>query len=381
MNVPSIFVIDDEPDNFDVIETFLSDADYQLHYAASGQEALILLNTFSPDLILLDVMMPGLDGIEVCQQLKAKSQWQAIPIIMVTALTSKEDLSRCLEAGADDFISKPVNRFELRARVKSMLRIKQQYDRIQEFSIIQRDTINILGQNIEELTGNLAVNLAVSLSHELNTPLNGIIGVIELLKDNIQDMEINEVREILGWADQSANRLSELTKKVLLYLQLEIAISQQKDLGTAQTRFSAADIKMALEIHAKSYKRHEDLKFELEEANLSLPEQYLSTLLKELVDNALKYSTCGTEIQLKSQVIDGMLNISIHDWGRGMTAQQISRIDAFRQFERKEHQQPGIGIGLKIVMKIVQLAGGHFSIQSVYKRETKVTIALPIIGN
>jgi CheY-like chemotaxis protein/two-component sensor histidine kinase len=377
MTVPLIFVIDDEPDNFDVIETFLSDADYQLNYAASGQEALMLLNTFSPDLILLDVMMPGLDGIEVCQQLKASSQWQAIPIIMVTALTSKEDLSRCLEAGADDFISKPVNRFELRARVKSMLRIKQQYDRIQEFSVIQRDTINILGQNLEELTG----NLAVSLSHELNTPLNGIIGVIEVLKDNIQDMEITEVREILSWADQSANRLNELTKKFLLYLQLEITVSQHKDLGTAQTQFSAADIKMALAIHAKSYERNEDLKFELEEANLSLPEKYLSILLKELVDNALKYSACGTEIQIKSQIIDGMLNISIHDWGRGMTAYQISRIDAFRQFERKEHQQPGIGIGLKIVMKIVQLAGGHFSIQSVYKRETKVTISLPIIGN
>jgi CheY-like chemotaxis protein/two-component sensor histidine kinase len=377
MTVPLIFVIDDEPDNFDVIETFLSDADYQLNYAASGQEALMLLNTFSPDLILLDVMMPGLDGIEVCQQLKASSQWQAIPIIMVTALTSKEDLSRCLEAGADDFISKPVNRFELRARVKSMLRIKQQYDRIQEFSVIQRDTINILGQNLEELTG----NLAVSLSHELNTPLNGIIGVIEVLKDNIQDMEITEVREILSWADQSANRLNELTKKFLLYLQLEITVSQHKDLGTAQTRFSAADIKMALEIHAKSYERNKDLKFELKEATLSLPEKYLSILLKELVDNALKYSACGTEIQIKSQIIDGMLNISIHDWGRGMTAYQISRIDAFRQFERKEHQQPGIGIGLKIVMKIVQLAGGHFSIQSVYKRETKVTISLPIIGN
>jgi CheY-like chemotaxis protein/two-component sensor histidine kinase len=377
MTVPLIFVIDDEPDNFDVIETFLSDADYQLNYAASGQEALMLLNTFSPDLILLDVMMPGLDGIEVCQQLKASSQWQAIPIIMVTALTSKEDLSRCLEAGADDFISKPVNRFELRARVKSMLRIKQQYDRIQEFSVIQRDTINILGQNLEELTG----NLAVSLSHELNTPLNGIIGVIEVLKDNIQDMEITEVREILSWADQSANRLNELTKKFLLYLQLEITVSQHKDLGTAQTRFSAADIKMALEIHAKSYERNKDLKFELKEATLSLPEKYLSILLKELVDNALKYSACGTEIQIKSQIIDGMLNISIHDWGRGMTAYQISRIDAFRQFERKEHQQPGIGIGLKIVMKIVQLASGHFSIQSVYKRETKVTISLPIIGN
>jgi DNA-binding response OmpR family regulator len=128
----------------------------------------------NPDLILLDVMMPNMDGIEVCQKIKTDIQWKAIPIIMVTALTAKEDLARCLEAGADDFVSKPINRIELLARIKSMLRIKQQYDTIQHFSVIQRNTINILGQNLEELTSNLATNLP----HELNTPLAGIVSVI-----------------------------------------------------------------------------------------------------------------------------------------------------------------------------------------------------------
>jgi diguanylate cyclase len=130
----SILIIDDEPDNFDVIEILLSQQDYQLHYAASGKDAIATMDSFNPDLILLDVMMPEMDGIEVCRRIKAMPQWAAIPIIMVTALTSKEDLSLCLEAGADDFLSKPVNSLELRARVRSMLRIRQQYQQLECFN-------------------------------------------------------------------------------------------------------------------------------------------------------------------------------------------------------------------------------------------------------
>ncbi len=175
MNPPSILIVDDEPDNFDVIETLLSVQGYQLYYASNGQEALSVLDTVNPDLILLDVMMPGLNGIDVCKKIKADLQWKIVPVIMVTALSSKEDLALCLEAGADDFISKPVNRLELCARVKSMLRIKQQHDTIQHFSDLQRNTINVLGRNLQELTG----NLVLSLSQELNTPVNAAILIMK----------------------------------------------------------------------------------------------------------------------------------------------------------------------------------------------------------
>ncbi|PZO40537.1 MAG: histidine kinase [Pseudanabaena frigida] len=131
MNEPSILVVDDEPDNFDVIETLLSQQNYILHYAASGEEAIARLNLFRPDVILLDVMMPNMDGIEVCQRIRSQPEWKAVPIIMVTALTAKEDLAKCLATGANDFISKPLNTLEFCARVQSMLRIKQQYDQLE----------------------------------------------------------------------------------------------------------------------------------------------------------------------------------------------------------------------------------------------------------
>jgi DNA-binding response OmpR family regulator len=146
----NILVVDDEPSNFDVIETFLFEQDYQLHYASSGKYALESLDSLQPDLILLDVMMPEIDGIEVCRRLKAMPQWANVPIIMVTALSSKEDLAKCLNAGADDFIGKPVNSFELRARVQSMLRIKRQYDEIKGLSNLQTRTIDLLQNSLQE---------------------------------------------------------------------------------------------------------------------------------------------------------------------------------------------------------------------------------------
>lgn len=134
MNPATVLVVDDEPDNFDVIETLLNAQDYNLHYANTGEGAIAVLDQLQPDLILLDVMMPGMDGIEVCRRLKASPKWLPIPVIIVTSLTEKKDLARCFEAGADDFISKPVSSLELLARVRSMLRIREQYKQLQGFN-------------------------------------------------------------------------------------------------------------------------------------------------------------------------------------------------------------------------------------------------------
>ncbi|MEO1209232.1 MAG: EAL domain-containing protein [Cyanobacteria bacterium J06638_20] len=138
---PTILVVDDEPDNFDVIETFLNAQDYDLHYANTGEGAIAVLDELQPDLILLDVMMPGMDGIEVCRRLKAAPRWAPIPVIIVTSLTEKRDLARCFEAGADDFISKPLSSLELGARVRSMLRIREQYKQLQSFSVRLETTV------------------------------------------------------------------------------------------------------------------------------------------------------------------------------------------------------------------------------------------------
>ncbi len=370
-----VLIVDDEPNNFDVIETFLNNQDYQLHYVANGRDAISCIEVLQPDVILLDVMMPDIDGIKVCSIIKEDLRWQAIPIIMVTALSAKEDLARCLEAGADDFISKPVNSFELRARVQSMLRIKKQHDRIQDFSRLQNDTIKALKQSLEELT----CNIATSIPHELNTPLFSIIGALDLLKMELEEKGIFGFTEILGWLDQSTHRLQKLTEKLLTYLELELSASRRQPIIFGQTHCSIEKARSALHPHVHSFGRDKDLVLTIEEANIPLSERYLSIILYELVDNALKFSSPHTAIHVNSQVIDEQLNISVSDLGRGMSDEQIHKIAAFNQFERKTYEQQGIGIGLKIVKKMIAQSGGSFSITSVYKQGTTVHITLPIV--
>ena len=161
---PSILVIDDEPNNFDVIQTLLSNRDYIFHYASSGQRALDRVDRFQPDVILLDVMMPDLDGIEVCRRIKELPRWESVPILMVTALTEKKELERCLSTGAADFIAKPVNRLELVARVASMLLIRQQQDRLQ----IAHQKLELVAQAQADLLATIV-------------PINTIIEITQLL--------------------------------------------------------------------------------------------------------------------------------------------------------------------------------------------------------
>ena len=168
-NPPSILVIDDEPNNFDVIQVLLNKEDYIFHYASSGQRALDRFDRFQPDVILLDVMMPDLDGIEVCRRIKALPTCQSIPVVMVTALTDKKELERCLSTGAEDFIAKPVNRLELIARVASMLRIKRHYDRLQ------------IAQQKLDLAAQAQGDLLAMITNEMMAPINRVLEVTHLL--------------------------------------------------------------------------------------------------------------------------------------------------------------------------------------------------------
>ena len=135
MNKPpnaKILVVDDEPQNIRLLQIRLQADGYTVLSASSGQEALELVQAEVPDLILLDIMMPGMNGFEVCQQIRAEEATQFIPVVMVTALSEKEDRIRAIEAGGDDFISKPFDSYEVLARVRSLVRIKRYHDALEQ---------------------------------------------------------------------------------------------------------------------------------------------------------------------------------------------------------------------------------------------------------
>ena len=131
-NKSKILVVDDIPANIQLLDSHLSSIGYETITASNGEEALAKVDSERPDLILLDVMMPKMDGFETCKVLKANKRTDYIPIIMVTALNEMKDKLKGIEAGADDFITKPFNKLELLARVKSLLRVKNLHDQLQE---------------------------------------------------------------------------------------------------------------------------------------------------------------------------------------------------------------------------------------------------------
>ncbi len=143
-----ILIVDDEPFNLDLLEQELEDRDYVIERAGDGEEALIKIAAFLPDVILLDYMMPKMNGIEVVQRLKQDERYKGIPVILLTAKGSQEDKVRGLDAGADDYIVKPFDSFELLARVRSMMRIKQMHDSLEEWN---RNLEEKVKQQVEEI--------------------------------------------------------------------------------------------------------------------------------------------------------------------------------------------------------------------------------------
>ena len=371
MSSYSILVVDDEPDNFDVIEALLPSEIYQLHYANCGRDAIASLDKFNPDLILLDVMMPDMDGIEVCKQIKLMSKWIAVPIIMVTALSGKEDLARCLAAGADDFITKPVHSLELLARVNSMLRIKRQHDRIKSFSKLQRNNIHTLSNNLNEIR----LDLAVGFPNEFNSPLTTISDNIEYLKQNIKQLSLAETLQLLDSSDRSVIQLHTLTQKFWFYLKL-IA-----DTPTPNSQDRAAPDSVINQILATKYAglfMPSNLCCEIESTSLAVNIDLAEWLFTELLDYVLDRSQNNTYVKVNGQVIDNAFHFSLSSQNEHDPSTSNSEISNLIQFNSTPDENSELPIGLKIVKKIVEIYDGVFLISGIDRDEISIYVNLPL---
>lgn len=344
MNKPSILIIDDEPDNFDVIETLLSDPDYQLHYAASGQEAIASLDTFNPDLILLDVMMPETDGIEVCRQIKAMSKWQAVPIVIVTALSSKSDLANCLTAGADDFITKPVNAIELRARVHSMLRIKHHYDDLQTLLKLREDMVKMV-------------------VHDLRNPLAGVLLGLELLKSIDYPRETQQTK--LARIYSSAKAL-----QVLIDDLLQIALLESGKMRLCCTEVDLCDlIQSAISnFEAIAAQKNQLLIPQLPPdttRKVFIDATMIHRMLDNLLSNAIKFSPCNSQIIVNLEFLtSGDAKIQVIDSGEGVPDKLREKIFEKYEIGTLMSDIPQIGLGLAFCKMVVEAHGGAISVRN-----------------
>ena len=186
---PKILIVDDMPENVELIEAYLSVEPYDVITAYSGREALLKVKEEKPDMILLDVMMPEVSGYEVCKIVKDDPETQFIPVLMLTALSELEDRIKGIEAGADDFLTKPINRLELKTRVKSLLRVKCMHDRL----VADRDSLEIKNRIQSILTAIIPTLLQVISNEEKKVVINQMTGMVE---KTLLDMYHFENREM-----------------------------------------------------------------------------------------------------------------------------------------------------------------------------------------
>jgi len=346
-----ILIVDDNLTNRAVIEEALGDR-YELKSAGSGEEALALLSEFRPDIVLLDIMMPGMDGYETCRRLRANLGSSYTKVIMLSAKTSVAERLAGYEAGADDYMTKPFNAQELLAKVRVYLRLK----------------------SVEELD-QLKSNLLRLLNHETRTPLNGIIPPLEFLMAG-EPLDEETRARCLELASASAKRLQKLFENSLRLCALK---ADQWDFVFSRTDFSNVVKQAVTSMAPLAAQKQVSIDCELNPALAEVDAGEMLSVVTALLENAIRFSSPGGRVWLKLSTEADLLAVHVKDLGEGIAPQFLDRIfDEFNEIDVTHHTE-GQRLSLSIARLIVAAHSGTIHVESEKGAGTTFTLRLPLV--
>ena len=331
---------------------------FEPYVAGNGKEGVQLAIKNLPELILCDIMMPEMDGKAVFEILRNNPSTRLIPFVFMTALADRKYIRSGMEMGADDYLTKPFTREEMMATVQTRLMKSEQ---------IRGTTAEAL----DELRNNLISNLP----HELNTPLNGILGFGQMMKEYPETFDIREIRETGNQIHTNAKRLFRLIHNYLLFARLEL--KPTKEPGRSELTNPEEVCEWVGKKVAAGYHRENDLSVNAGRITITITEPEFAKIVEELTDNAFKFSRSGTKVSITGSFVNGGYQFTISDYGCGMSAENIKKIGAYMQFDRKMQEQQGSGLGLIISKRIVELFKGTLEVSSVEGQGTTVTVIVP----
>jgi len=383
-----ILVVDDMPANVRVLKLRLQAEGYEVVEAGDGLEALEKVKEEDPDLILLDIMMPKMNGYEVCRRLKAEEKTRLIPVVMVTALKETADRVKGLEAGADDFLSKPFDPTELQARAHSLLRVKSLYA-----ELVQSEKMASLGK------------LVAGVAHEVNNPINFIYSNIHPLQGYIHDLKalvqlyeeketglcpedrkvvverkeamdleyvFEDLDKILQAFKDGATRVRNIVSSLTTFSRLDVGEPGEVDLHEG--------IENTLTLLTNRYK--ERVVVHREYGDIPKVLGYagpLNQVFMNLLANAGDAIELGKKgnvwIQTRMDGADHVL-IAIRDDGKGVPKEVLDKI--FDPFVTTKKVGKGTGLGLSITYGIVEKHGGEIGVESEVGKGSTFWFRIPI---
>ncbi len=345
----TILVVDDEASARDVIQGFLTIEPYNLLFAANATETFSILNEVAPDVILLDIMLSETDGFEICRQIKTDARWQHIPIILITALDGANNMEMGYEVGADDFLHKPINDYELRVRVRSMLRIKRQYDRLQNALRLREDLSNMV-------------------VHDIRTPLTAISGFSTLLKMNntIQKEDVQLVDMIIHETEQ----LNSFLNDMLLVAKQEYTGKMMVALRPMSIQSLAKTINSTHHFTADARRVMLCVEFPDTNDEIVADSNLLQRIIDNLISNAIKFSPDGGTVTVQMETFtppaaDRLhLRLRVTDEGPGIS--EDAKIRIFEKFEvvsMKQGRVSQVGLGLPFCRLAAEAHNGRIWVE------------------
>jgi signal transduction histidine kinase len=352
----------------------LDDEGYEVVEAATAAEALQFCEPEVPHLLIVDAVMPEMDGFELCQALRSRADMDLVPILMATGLDEDQSVSKAYDAGATDFISKPLNWLLLTQRVRYMLRAAK------AFSDLRRSQERLLhAKEAAEAANQAKAEFLSTMGHELRTPLNAIIGFSSILRDG-QFGPINEqyaeyaryiadsgahllanVNDILDFARSESRRI------VLAEESVDIGQVVNSCLEAVEEMARTAQIQMSVSVQ-------KDLPLFVGEVSR------LKQILVNLLSNAIKFSPGRGKVEvIARQNSDGGLDIAVADTGIGISADDMDvALAPFGQVDSSLNRNyEGIGIGLPLTKRLVELHQGSLIIDSEPNKGTTITVRFP----
>ncbi len=357
---PIILIVDDVPRNIQLLGTLLSKFDCELAVAMNGEQALKTVSRVKPDLILLDIMMPEMDGHEVCRRLKQQEETWNIPVIFLSAKSETEDIIKGFELGAVDYITKPFIGSELLARVKTHLSLKQVKEDLEE----------------EVATKNKFFSI---ISHDLRGSFGIILSFVQLLQENRDDLSVEETNEMLDDIGNTTRNTLDLLENLLQWARSQTGGIHFKPQELHLNNVVPEILKATRDIASKKDIR---LSVNTDSETVFADKNMLLLIIRNLISNAMKFTPAGGQVTLESKTAEDKVKISVVDSGIGIEPEKIEqlfKIDNKVTTPGTENEE-GNGLGLILCHEFVKQNHGEIGIESEPGKGTNVWFTLPRKG-
>jgi DNA-binding response OmpR family regulator len=374
--IAKVLVVDDIKSNIEFVTDFLELENFHVIGAFNGAQALDLAHTEKPDIILLDIAMPEMDGYEVCKKLKKNPDTKGIPIIFLTARVEKEDIIKGFELGAVDYIIKPFNFNELISRVRTHIDLKQKTEKLQNINVeleskVEKRTEQLRIANEELKSANEKLTRAhdelstldktktefvLHINHELRTPLNGIQGYLSVLEETLQnESQVEHVSAIKNLT----HRLIKVAELSLLFTELKTNESQ---IEIRPVNFISS-LNEAIDVRDRSEKNIEiEIENPFHELSVLAEPKLLSSCLSIVIDNAIKYSPDNSRVMISVKRYHEYIEMTILDDGPGFSKKALGDLFSFFTADNLHQESHGFGVGLATTKLILDLIKGSIEI-------------------